>query len=186
MEASNFVFRPVSWPFTESNSAPSFLGSHAKTVIHSDTDRRIVPAVNSGVVESSLSIGRSQLEDAWVAWVRVSPDVNKNSERLSQIFVDEGLHVQMLEMDEALYDNLPRYDLILLESFGQVDANTLAAVSSIRMGSRAPLVMLMSSYARTEMIDALQAGVDAVWALGMPREMLLARCRALLRRWMPS
>ncbi len=110
----------------------------------------------------------------------------RNSERLSQMFTDEGLSVQVLEMDDTLYDHLSSFDLIMLESFGQVDVSTIAAVSSIRMGSRAPLVMLMSSYARNEMIDALYAGVDAVWALGMPKEMLLARCRALLRRWLPS
>ena len=142
--------------------------------------------MNAHMADSLLTTNKLRLDSARVAWVRVTQDVNRNSERLSQMFTDEGLSVYVLEMDDNLYDHLPSFDLIMLESFGQVDVSTLAAVSSIRMGSRAPLVMLMSSYARTEMIDALQAGVDAVWALGMPKEMLLARCRALLRRWLAS
>ena len=138
------------------------------------------------MTDRPLSSSNADLGSVLVAWVRTSQDPNKNSDRLSQMFTEEGLSVQSVENDEYLYDHLGRYDLIMLESFGQVDADTLAAVESIRMGSQAPLVMLMSSYARAEMIDALQAGADAVWALGMPREMLLARCRALLRRWKPA
>jgi DNA-binding response OmpR family regulator len=135
------------------------------------------------MADSSHSLNNTDAGAILVAWVRTSQDPNKNSDRLSQMFTEEGLSVQIVEIDSTLYDHIGRFDLIMLESFGQVDANTLAAVETIRMGSRAPMVMLMSSYARTETIDALQAGVDAVWALGMPREMLLARCRALLRRW---
>lgn len=141
---------------------------------------------NSTMQDHSQSINNAEFGSVRVAWVRTSQDPNKNSDRLSQMFTDAGLFVQIVDNDEHLYDHIGHFDLIMLESFGQVDGSTLSAVESIRMGSRAPLVMLMSSYARTEMIDALQAGVDAVWALGMPREMLLARCRALLRRWKQS
>ena len=105
--------------------------------------------MNAHMADSLLTTNKLRLDSARVAWVRVTQDVNRNSERLSQMFTDEGLSVYVLEMDDNLYDHLPSFDLIMLESFGQVDVSTLAAVSSIRMGSRAPLVMLMSSYART-------------------------------------
>jgi len=185
MDISSYVARPLSSPF----SAPGHLSPadpQALLFAQTNSECGATSAMSSGAVNSSLPAGKSSSQVVYIAWVRVSQDANRNSERLSQMFMDEGLTVQVLEMDERFYDNLPQFDLIMLESFGQVDANTIEAVSVIRMGSRAPLVMLMSNYARTEMIGALQAGVDAVWTLGMPKEMLLARCRALLRRWLPS
>lgn len=185
MGTPSFILRPVSRPFAMSKPAAA-MDLHAKSFVQSDAERGRGSSMNASMADSALSTNKMRLDSARVAWVRVTHDVNRNSERLSQMFTDEGLSVQVLEMDDTLYDHLPSFDLIMLESFGQVDVSTIAAVSSIRMGSRAPLVVLMSSYARNEMIDALYAGVDAVWALGMPREMLLARCRALLRRWLPS
>jgi len=185
MTTPSYMLRPITRPFTVSRSS-SVMDSYTKPSLPASSDRGLASPMNSGLIDAPLSPGNSTLGAARVAWVRVTQDVNRNSERLSQMFTDEGLSVQVLEMNDNLYDHLPHFDLIMLESFGQVDASTISAVSSIRMGSRAPLVVLMSSYARNEMIDALYAGVDAVWALGMPREMLLARCRALLRRWLPS
>ncbi len=185
MTTPSYMLRPITRPFAVSRSS-SVMDPYTKPPVPASAECGTGSSVNPGLTDAPLAPDKANMNSARVAWVRVTQDVNRNSERLSQMFTDEGLSVQVLAMNDKLYDHLPHFDLILLESFGQVDASTISAVSSIRMGSRAPLVVLMSSYARNEMIDALYAGVDAVWALGMPREMLLARCRALLRRWLPS
>lgn len=117
-----------------------------------------------------------------VAWLRAEARGLVNSQHLSEMFVSNGLDVHVLNLTDLVESEIDNFDLILLESMGRMDGPILDAVTRIRQSSLTPLVLVTASYSRNQMIDALSAGVDAVWAIGMSNEMLLARCRALLKR----
>jgi DNA-binding response OmpR family regulator len=110
----------------------------------------------------------------------------KSTEHLVQFLIREGLDVQVVDVFSICSSQLDRADLILLEALERVDAVTETVVSRIRLESRVPLVMLTDSHSTEQLVSALSAGVDAIWSLQSPPEVLLARCRALLRRWLPG
>ena len=83
-------------------------------------------------------------------------------------------------------DDVPRFDLILFEYFDHVESEIRNVISQIRRGSRAPLLMLTDDQSVAWSVDALNAGADAIFTVSTPNEVILARCNALLRRWLAS
>ena len=79
-----------------------------------------------------------------------------------------------------------RFDLILMEYFDHLENDMSAALSKIRTESRAPLMMLTDGQTTDWSVNALKAGADAIFNLNTPEDIILARCNALLRRWLPQ
>ncbi|MGB5052365.1 MAG: hypothetical protein WBO46_25670 [Caldilineaceae bacterium] len=74
----------------------------------------------------------------------------------------------------------------MLDAFESLEGSIETIVARIRFESRVPLIMLTDGYSTEQLVTALTAGADAIWSLNTPVELLLARCKALLRRWMPE
>lgn len=74
-------------------------------------------------------------------------------------------------------------DLILFEAIEQIGNANQAALSWIRMGSYAPLVLLTTGARLERTISGLMAGADAVMSLNSSWDVIVAHCYALIRRW---
>lgn len=114
---------------------------------------------------------------------------NERVLRLLTRFDIQTIHINAVNTDNSVTtdnlvpDQFVDCDLILFEAFDPISNESQAALNWIRMGSRAPLVMLTHG-ARTERtISGLMAGADAVMSLNMSWDVIIAHCYALVRRW---
>lgn len=73
--------------------------------------------------------------------------------------------------------------MILCEANNTNLAEILATLIWVRTSSKAPLVVLMNAAHAEQMLLALAAGADAVLTPPMKQALVVAHCRALLRRW---
>lgn len=119
-----------------------------------------------------------------VLWLRLRTDLKDQTQLLETKMRNGGLALNVANALEVSSTDLARADLILLDAFDNVDGIVETIVSRIRFESRVPLIMLTDGYSTEQLVTALSAGADAIWSLNMPFEILQARCRALLRRWL--
>ena len=94
--------------------------------------------------------------------------------------------IEASNLANLVIEDVTDFDLILFESFDQVASEMNAAVNRIRLDSRAPLLMLIDDQSGACSLDVLQAGADAIFTISTPDEVILARCNALLRRWLTN
>jgi len=124
-----------------------------------------------------------------LVWVRrPGKELAKSRNLLNQLST-EGVDVWVIEASNLVnlaIDDIADYDLILFEYFDHGASDMKSAVSHIRLGSRAPLMMLTDDQSVAWSLDALSAGADAIFTVSTPDEVILARCNALLRRWLAS
>ena len=103
--------------------------------------------------------------------------------QLARCLADTNVHIWLEGAGSDLPEELAECDLILVEAFGTVDNERQAMLNQIRAGSRAPVVMLTSGERAERTIEGLLAGADAVISLSTALDVMVAHCRALLRRW---
>lgn len=101
-------------------------------------------------------------------------------------FSNAGIDVWIVNGSDLPLEQMLCFDLILLESFGAAKKELPPALYRIRIGSRAPLVLLTDERAIEWKIQALRAGADAILTMATSADVILARCQALLRRWAPD
>ncbi len=116
-------------------------------------------------------------------WLRQRYDLNESASQLQTQMRHAGFSVEILDVFDTNQQQIAQADMILLDAFDRVDGIVETVVSRIRIESRVPLVMLTDGYSTDQLVTALTAGADAIWSLNTPVEVLLARCKALLRRW---
>lgn len=139
--------------------------------------------------EMNLSQGKSRylntipMPAARLMWLRQRHELSENASQLQSKMRQAGFVVEILDVFEVRPEHIAQADMILLDAFDRVDGIVETIVSRIRIESRVPLVMLTDGYSTDQLVTALTAGADAIWALNTPVEVLLARCKALLRRW---
>ena len=125
--------------------------------------------------------------NARVAWLR--PAGTKPQYRLNYLverFARAGMDVWIVNDTELPLEQMLCFDLILLESFDAAKKELQPALYRIRLGSRAPLVLLTDERTIEWRIQALRAGADAILSMTTSADVILARCQALLRRWAPD
>lgn len=105
--------------------------------------------------------------------------------QLAHRLADEPVQILFDEARWVLPYRLAECDLILVEAFGPVTDEQQATLDQIRQSSRAPMVMLTTGERAERTIEGLLAGADAVISLTTALEVMVAHCRALLRRWQP-
>ncbi|MFO7633205.1 MAG: hypothetical protein R6W76_11725 [Caldilinea sp.] len=103
--------------------------------------------------------------------------------RLLARFDIQAMHVNVATADQLQPDQFADCDLILFEAFEHISNENQAALNWIRMGSRAPLVMLTNGVRTERTISGLMAGADAVMSMNMSWDVIVAHCYALVRRW---
>jgi len=99
---------------------------------------------------------------------------------------EQGLSLAVADVFDVSRTDLLRADLVLLDAFDSVEGSVETVVARIRHESKVPLIMLTDGYSIEQLVVALTAGADAIWSLNTPVEVLLVRCKALLRRWLPN
>lgn len=119
-----------------------------------------------------------------IAWLRHFTISNDKVRRLMGRFAGEGIDVWLVNGDHLPLEQVLCFDLILLESSSKSIPQMQKSLKRIRLGSRAPLILLTDEYSVQWSLDALQAGADAILPINAPNDVVLARCRALLRRWL--
>jgi DNA-binding NarL/FixJ family response regulator len=124
-----------------------------------------------------------ELTPAKIILLHTGQRPNEKVLRLLARFDIQTIHINVVTTDSLIPDQFVDCDLILFEAFDPISNESQAALNWIRMGSRAPLVMLTHG-ARTERtISGLMAGADAVMSLNMSWDVIIAHCYALVRRW---
>lgn len=126
------------------------------------------------------------LPAARILWLRQPTPQDEKSRTLDSEMRTQGLQLRVVDAFSVTSDQLAQADLILLDAYSHVDGMVETIVSRIRFESRVPLIMLTRGYSTDELVTALTAGADAIWSVNTPVEILLARCKALLRRWLPE
>ncbi len=122
-----------------------------------------------------------------LVWVRRPGKELPKSMNLLKRLSSQGFEIWVIEasnLTNLVIEDVTDFDLILFEYFDHVANEMRALVSRIRLNSRAPLMMLTDDQSVACYLDVLQAGADAIFTISTPDEVILARCHALLRRWL--
>lgn len=97
-------------------------------------------------------------------------------------FTDAGLQVNIHQLD--LEGGVPlEGELILLECFGMFEQEMMRVLLKLRLFSKAPLIILTDNCTLDWSLRALHSGADAIFTVNMPDDVIMARSKALLRRW---
>jgi len=124
-----------------------------------------------------------ELTPAKVVLLHTGRRPNEKVLRLLAHFDIQTIDINASSTDQLAPDYLSDCDLILFEAFDHISNENQAALNWIRMGSRAPLVMLTNAERTERTISGLMAGADAVISLNMSWDVIVAHCHALVRRW---
>ena len=127
----------------------------------------------------------SSMLTARIVWLRQPNRVDDKGQELYRRMQAQGLALTIVDAFDVTADELLSADLVLLDAFDSLEGSIEMVVARIRFESRVPLIMLTSGYSSEQLVTALTVGADGIWSLNTPVELLLARCNALLRRWLP-
>jgi len=97
-------------------------------------------------------------------------------------FGDAGMQVHLHQLSletDAKLDG----ELILLECFDMFEQEMMKVVFTLRQLTQAPLIVLTDNHSVEWSIRALHSGADAIFTVNMPDDVIVARSKALLRRW---
>lgn len=135
------------------------------------------------VVHASFPVNNAKARSPLrVVWLQQKLQQVPKALALRTRFTDAGMQVNLhqLELEEE-----PALDgeLILLECLGMFEQEMLTALAKLRLFSKAPLIILTDNYALDWSLRALHSGADAIFTVNMPDDVILARSKALLRRW---
>ena len=139
--------------------------------------------------KSTIPFNSLPLSVIRVAWLRQPGRERAKIARLLKRFSSAGMKISVVEVSSGqnpLLEQILGFDLILMEYFDHLENEMSAALSRIRTESRAPLMMLTDGQTPDWSVNALKAGADAIFNLNTPEDIILARCNALLRRWLPQ
>ncbi len=144
--------------------------------------------INMHKTDASLTIGMKHKDwpEAGIGEIRVAllhagQEPQKKCRRLLATL--GATAVQATVAVTTGHDELRDCDLIFVEAFGAVTPEIEAGLQSVRLVSKAPLIVLADAYRPEQAILALRAGADTVIPMTMTRDVIAARCLALLRRW---
>ena len=85
--------------------------------------------------------------------------------------------------DESLCDTVAECDLILIEAHRHLNERQWQAIRWVRIGSLAPIVVLLGEKPTDDAMNSIVQGADAVLSLQLNHDVILAHCQALMRRW---
>lgn len=121
-----------------------------------------------------------------IAWLRRFPSTADRINYLLDKFSSAGIDVWLVNEEHLPIEQILCFDLILLESSSNPAVDVKAKLQRIRSGSKAPLILLTDEYSVQWGINVLQSGADAILPADSSFEVILARCHALLRRWLSN
>lgn len=119
-----------------------------------------------------------------VLWLHL-PQPKHDRLAITRRLQEAGFHVQTRNLFAARVDEILNANLIILDTRSAFDGPAKTAIRRIRSCSTVPVIIMVERGSEEEEVAALQAGVDAVCTPRHPAEVLIARCRAILRRSQP-
>jgi DNA-binding response OmpR family regulator len=123
---------------------------------------------------------------ARVVWYQPSGEERPKTTSIVSKFSQNGMDVRVVRVDDEMLEQLTKVDLVMVEVTGRIDEEINMLLDDIRSNSHAPVVLLTDNYTLEWSIATLVAGADAVVTVNTPDEVIIARCKALLRRWLPG
>jgi DNA-binding response OmpR family regulator len=120
-----------------------------------------------------------------VIWLKPSNDERPKTHSLLSKFLQNEIHVQLVSFAEGMAGQFTKADLLLIEVNNLLDKEIHLLLNQIRLRSQAPLMLLTDHHSLDWSVATLSAGADAVVSQTTPDEVIVARCKALLRRWPP-
>lgn len=133
---------------------------------------------------ASLSRPETSTDVIRIAWLRHFASSSEQVNNLMDKFADFGMDVWLVNGENLPSKQIPCFDLILLETPAQPASTIHSSIKRIRNYSKVPLILLTDDYNVQWNIDVLRAGADAILPLNTSSDVVLARCRSLLRRWL--
>ncbi|RIK42501.1 MAG: hypothetical protein DCC55_08680 [Chloroflexi bacterium] len=103
---------------------------------------------------------------------------------LRESLAAQSLWVYIMAQEGAPGEACRHFDLILLRITDQTYTQVRETIHQIRTCNRAPIVLLTDQQTYEWSLVALPAGADAVMLADAPVGIIVARCMALLRRWL--
>lgn len=123
---------------------------------------------------------------ARIAWLQGAGPQREFVHRLERKFGEQGTPISFTVVSMNDSDIFPYYDLLILE-YPRCNRRELARlITRIRRVCSAPIIVLSRCDEADLTVAALHAGADTVVANNTAEEVIVARCRALLRRWQPT
>ena len=128
----------------------------------------------------------STMPPAEIIWLRYHTDASysRKLDYLARLFKANGTAMHVVDLLGLTAAQLIDTDLVILDTSERVDSIIEAVVMRIRQVSKVPIIVVAESYSPDQLVNVLTAGVDMVCSFSDPAEVLVARCKALLRRWL--
>jgi DNA-binding response OmpR family regulator len=118
-----------------------------------------------------------------VAWLKASNHQMLDTALLLDTFAEIGFDVQIMSNDDTSLAAMANFDLIVFNAGNLQSDHICSILLKIRAASLAPLIVLTNEPAEEQVVAVLQTGADAVLSLDVPAEVMVAHCKALLRRY---
>lgn len=135
------------------------------------------------VVHASFPVNNAKVRSPLrVVWLQQKLQQVPKALALRTCFTDAGMQVNLHQLDLEENTALDG-ELILLECLGMFEQEMMKVLVKLRLFSKAPLIILTDNYALDWSLRALHSGADAIFTVNMPDDVILARSKALLRRW---
>lgn len=182
---------PMHLPQPEEGRLQQLFQNHWREISHRKSmERGHLLSQNSQVHRSRQEDGLARaavpIPKVWpaarLAWLQENRLHLPKTLGLRTRFTDVGMQVQVHQSTED-EGTLLECELILLECFGMFEPEMLKALVKIRIISQVPLIILTDNHTLDWSIAALRGGADAIFTVNMPDEVIVARSKALLRRW---
>lgn len=134
----------------------------------------------------SQSLHRTHWSHHWtdvsILWLRSRGQISERAIGLQKTIKAQGFKLTVVDVFDVDPRQIADSDLILLDGFERLDGLIETVLTRIRLEHRVPLVILTNGHSTEQLVTALTAGADAIWAVNISFDVLLARCKAILRR----
>lgn len=119
-------------------------------------------------------------------WLQPSADEGLLYPQLRERLAAHSLLLYSMAQDEISGEACHNFDLVLLRVTDQPYGQIREMIHQIRAHNRAPIMLLVDQQVYEWTLVGLPAGADTVVLVDAPTEIIIARCLALLRRWLVS
>jgi DNA-binding response OmpR family regulator len=136
--------------------------------------------VHSGTAEDPET-GTSVIR---IGWMRKKDHPLPEADKLVEYLRKVGFVVEFVTLDDVNNAGPWDYPLIVIEAGEQLDVSIMDLVVELRVSALSMIIVLLNDATSKQIAHALRTGADAVWSLTEPEQVLYARAKALLRRWL--
>jgi DNA-binding response OmpR family regulator len=149
-------------------------------------DRKDSLMVDSGMHSGMAVESESDIAIVKIAWILHASQVHPESELLMEYFRKVGFVVEPVALEDLSDVNTKNYPLIIIEAEEPLNAEVMDLVVALRISTTSMIVLLLNQTTSAQVAQALRTGADAVWSHEEPKQVIYARAKALLRRWLSN